>query len=468
MSNSFHLQPDACRRARLARDSRFDGLFFIAVKTTGIYCRPVCPASPPKEANVDYFPSALAASQQGYRPCLRCRPESAPGSPAWQGTHTTLTRAIKLIDAGHWQQQSLAQFCQRLGVGERHLRQLFRDELGMSPQAYRNFRRLMLAKQLLHQTRLPIADIAASVGFGSVRRFNAAFKELITLAPGQVRRTGKSVGETTEKTQLFLSYRPPYNWPWLQRFLSQRAIEGLEEVSPDSYQRTLHLPNASGLFVARHNAEKNGFDVTLWLQDETDLPAAVATIRRLLDLDADRAAIDRHLCRCAAMSKGYLPGIPLPGMATAFEAGVRAILGQQVSVAAARKLVAALVNNLGGTLPGGERMFPLPQAVADSILDFLAMPGSRRDTLKRFASALAQNPEMSPQEWLAIKGIGPWTVDYATMRLGDPDIWLGSDLGVRKGLAMLEGEPNPESWAPWRSYASLQMWQRLALPNQED
>ncbi|MGS2723595.1 AlkA N-terminal domain-containing protein [Porticoccus sp. GXU_MW_L64] len=459
--HSIDLQPDACRRARLSRDGRFDGLFFVAVKTTGIYCRPVCPANPPKESNVHYFPSALAASQQGYRPCLRCRPESAPGSPAWRGTHTTLARAVKLVDAGYWQGQSLAQFCQRLGVGERHLRQLFRDELGVSPQGYRNFRRLMLAKQLLHQTRLPIATIATCVGFGSVRRFNAAFKALINLPPGQVRRLGKTGSETSEKMLLFLSYRPPYNWPWLQQFLNHRAIEGLEKVTVNSYQRTLHLPAASGLFVACHNADKCGFDVSLRLQDETDLPVAVAQIRRLLDLDADRAAIDRHLRRCAAMSKGYLPGIPLPGMATAFEAGVRAILGQQVSVAAARKLVTAVVKTLGGTLPGGERLFPTPRAVADARLDFLAMPGSRRDTLKRFARELTKSPQMPLQEWLRIKGIGPWTVDYATLRMGDPDVWLGSDLGVRKGLAMLDGSPDPESWAPWRSYASLQMWNRI-------
>ena len=459
--NGLHLQTDTCRRARLARDARFDGLFFVAVKTTGIYCRPVCPASPPKESNVSYFPSALAASQQGYRPCLRCRPESAPGSPAWQGTHTTLARALKLIDSGHWHGQTLPQFCQRLGVGERHLRQLFRNELGLSPQRYRNFRRLMLAKQLLHQTRLPIAHIATAVGFGSVRRFNTAFKSELQLTPGQVRRLGKSVEKIGEGVQLFLSYRPPYNWCWLQQFLSQRAIEGLEEVAANSYRRSLHLPSASGSFFAEHLPEKYGFAVTLWLQSDSDLPVAVATIRRLLDLDADRATIDQQLCRCPALAENYLPGIPLPGMATPFEAGVRAILGQQVSVVAARKLVTTLVDKLGETLSDGQLFFPTAQDVANSRLDFLSMPDSRRQTLKRFARYLLEYPDALPKQWLEVKGVGPWTADYAAMRLGNPDIWLGSDLGVRKGLATLSGDPNPENWAPWRSYASLQMWNRV-------
>ncbi|UTW44743.1 DNA-3-methyladenine glycosylase 2 family protein [bacterium SCSIO 12696] len=457
----FQIQADTCRRARLARDRRFDGLFFVAVKTTGIYCRPVCPASPPKETNVRYFPSALAASQQGFRPCLRCRPESAPGSPAWQGTQTTLSRAVALIDAGGWCQQTLPQFCQRLGVGERHLRQLFHNELGVSPQSYRNFRRLMLAKQLLHQTRLPIADIAITVGFGSVRRFNAAFKTALQLTPVQVRKLGKASAHLAGGVQLFLSYRPPYNWAWLQGFLSQRAIDGLEVVCTDSYERSLHLNAGHGRFVARHIADKCGFAVTLWLQQDADLPAAVSTVRRLLDLDADRTTIDHHLCQCSALAENYLPGVPLPGMATPFEAGVRAILGQQVSVVAARKLVTTLVHELGGTMADNRRLFPVASAVAGSTLDFLAMPGSRKNTLKRFAQHLTEHPHSGPQEWLGLKGIGPWTADYAAMRLGNPDIWLGSDLGVRKGLATLNGDPNPNHWAPWRSYASLQMWQRL-------
>ncbi|MCV6606351.1 MAG: helix-turn-helix domain-containing protein, partial [Porticoccaceae bacterium] len=434
--------------------------FFVAVKTTGIYCRPVCPASPPKESNVCYYPSALAASQQGFRPCLRCRPESAPGSPAWRGTDTTLNRALALVDAGQWQDQPLAHFCQRLGVGERYLRQLFRRQLGTSPQRYRTFRRVMLAKQLLHQTVLPMTAIASAVGFGSVRRFNAAFQQVMGLAPNRVRRLGDRQARSDGGLKLFFSYRPPYNWEWLQRFLSQRAIDGLEQVSENSYQRSLRLSAGWGKFRARHEPHRQGFDVSLWLENSADLTLAIATIRRLLDLDADRAAIDSHLCRCRSMAKGYTSGLPLPGIATAFEAGVRAILGQQVSVAAARKLVTAVVDNLGDTLPTGERLFPTPAALANSPLGFLAMPGSRRETLKRFARALEKTSELPPSQWLAIKGIGPWTVDYATMRLGEPDVWLGSDLGVRKGLATLDGNPDPKDWRPWRSYASLQMWQR--------
>ena len=267
--------------------------------------------------------------------------------------------------------------------------------------------------------------------------------------------------------QLFLNYRPPYAWPWLQRFFAKRVINGLEQVCANSYRRTLQLPLGSAAFVARHCADKQGFAVTLQLQDSRDIACAIATIRRLLDLDADRTAIDQQLCSCPAMASNYLPGVPLPGMPTAFEAGVRAILGQQVSVVAAGKLVTSLVEKLGAQLPSGERLFPTPEAVANDTLECLKMPTGRRDTLKRFAAFVCQNPDALPVDWLTIKGIGPWTVDYASMRLGNPDIWLGSDLGVKKGLAILEGEHiDPDNWRPWRSYASLQMWQRLESQEQ--
>ena len=465
----FTLDNESCRRARLARDARFDGLFFVAVKTTGIYCRPVCPAPSPKERNVRYFSSALAASQQGFRPCLRCRPEAAPGSPAWRGTDTTLARAVKLIDQGGWQGQSLAEFAERLGIGERHLRQLFQDGLGTSPQRYRTFRRVMLAKQLLHQSSLPIADVALASGFGSVRRCNAAFQQVMAMPPSQLRRNGNVPGGSGEGLSLFLSYRPPYNWLWLQAFFARRAIDNLELVTEQSYQRALQLPAGKGVFWAEHHAGQSGFRVRLWLENPEDTAAAIATVRRILDLDADRQLIDQQLCRCPAMAENYLRGIPLPGMPSPFEAGVRAILGQQISVTAARNLAAILVAELGEPLGDqlGEdfakrRLFPAAEAVATSRLAFLPMPGSRRETLRRFADYIASGGSADPGQWLALKGIGQWTVDYVRLRLGDPDIWLGADLGVRKGVELLSGKPQPEQWRPWRSYASLQMWQRLA------
>ncbi|WIO74428.1 AlkA N-terminal domain-containing protein [Porticoccaceae bacterium LTM1] len=457
------LSTDRCSRARLSRDVRFDGLFFVAVKTTGIFCRPICPAPAPKESNVQYFSSALEASQAGFRPCLRCRPEAAPGSPAWRGTGTTLARAVRLIDEGAWCEQSLSEFSERLGVSDRYLRKLFQDELGLSPLRYLNFRRVLLAKQLLQQSSLAIGDIAIASGFGSVRRFNAAFNQLMGMAPREVRRSGGSdeMKMGGEGALLFLCYRPPYDWSWLQRFLAQRAIEGLEQVTDDSYRRTIQIGNARGAFVVTHCAERHGFRVQLWLDRPELTAAAIAQVRRILDLDADRDTIANHLGNCPALAPRVSKGLPLPGIWSPFEAGVRAILGQQVSVLAARQLVEKLVSELGEPLNDSERLFPAPGKVASSSLSFLRMPNSRRETLRDFAAYLANGGEEDPNKWLALKGIGPWTVDYVRMRMGDPDIWLASDLGVRKGLELLAGEPDPEQWRPWSSYASLQMWRLL-------
>lgn len=412
---------------------------------------------------MQYFSSALEASQAGYRPCLRCRPEAAPGSPAWCGTGTTLARAIRLIDEGAWREQPLAEFSERLGVSDRYLRKLFQDELGLSPLRYLNFRRVLLSKQLLQQSSLTIGEVAIASGFGSVRRFNAAFHQVVGMTPGTVRRSDGSseMKMGGEGASLFLSYRPPYDWSWLQQFLTQRAIEGLELVTDDSYRRTIQIGNARGACVVTHCAERNGFKVQLWLDRPELTAAAIAQVRRILDLDADRETIARHLGNSPALASRLTKGLPLPGIWSPFEAGVRAILGQQVSVSAARQLVGKLVSELGESLNDRERLFPTPEKVATSSLLFLRMPNTRRETLQNFAAYLVDGGEEDPGKWLALKGIGPWTVDYVRLRMGDPDIWLASDLGVRKGLELLSGEPDPEQWRPWSSYASLQMWRLL-------
>ncbi|CBV41390.1 AlkA N-terminal domain-containing protein [Halomonas elongata] len=455
------LEPSQCRQARLARDARFDGRFFVAVTSTGVYCRPICPATPPHERNVRYYESALAASRDGFRPCLRCRPDSAPDSPAWRGTHTTFERALRLIDEGALREAPLGALCERLGIGERYLRQLFQQRLGVSPKTYALHRQCLFAKQLLHQTRLPVTEVAYASGFRSLRRFNDAFRRHIGLAPRELRRRG---GTGDDGLTLTLSYRPPYAWHPLHDFHRQRAIDGLEWVGEHHYGRHVHWGSARGWFTAEHDPEHHAFRVHLMLDDLAVLAPVVRQIRRVLDLDADTATIESHLGRIAP-GLSLTEGLRLPGVWSPFEAGVRAILGQQVSIVAARRLVGSLVEQLGEPAGDGYH-FPTPESVAASELEFLRMPGARKATLQRFASWYAgAGSGDDPLQWTALKGIGPWTANYAAMRgIGHPDIWLDGDAGVRRTLDRL-GDSDPADAAPWRSYLTLQLWSQEPTPD---
>ncbi|MCW4152752.1 helix-turn-helix domain-containing protein [Halomonas sp. 18H] len=445
-----------CRQARLARDTRFDGRFFVAVHSTGIYCRPICPALPSRENRVHYYPSALAAAEAGFRPCLRCRPDSAPHSPAWRGSRTTFERALRLIDEGALREGSLGELCERLGIGERYLRQLFQQHLGVAPKTYALHRQCLFAKQLLHQTSLPVTEVAHASGFNSLRRFNDAFRRHIRLAPRELRHRDTAAGDGLT---LSLAYRPPYAWQPLHDFHRQRVIEGLEWIGEHHYGRHVSWGDAHGWFTAEHHPEEHAFRVRLELDDLSVLPQVVQQIRRVLDLDADTHTIESHLA-------GLLPelslveGLRLPGVWSPFEAGVRAILGQQVSITAARQLVSRLVEQLGEPAAQG-RYFPTPARVAASELDFLRMPGARKATLQRLAAAFAEPERMAdPLQWTSLKGIGPWTARYAAMRgTGHPDIWLEGDAGLRRALGHL-GECDPAGAAPWRSYLTLQLWAR--------
>lgn len=455
------MNPEICRRARLARDHRFDGKFFVAVKTTGIYCRPICPAPAPKEANVVYFDSAIAAANQGFRPCLRCRPDSAPASCAWKGTDTTLERALRLIDEGALIDGSVTDLAERLGIGNRYLTKLFHQKLGTSPKQYGLYQQLLFAKSLLQQTRLPITDIAFAAGFGSVRRFNDCFAQTLQLTPSAIRRHPGS--QPHNRLRLFLSYRPPYAWHALRDFLQVRLIPDLEWIDENSYGRTFTWGKATrGRFTARHNERKHGFEVTIELAEPAPLLPIIRNIRRVLDLDADISVIDEHLARVAGLEGKLQSGLRLPGIWSPFEAGIRAILGQQITVAAARNLVTRLVQEYGDRL-GKKRLFPTPEQLAASELETLKMPGSRRQTLREFAQRFAGDDIMTnPDNWLDIKGIGPWTVRYAKMRgLSDSDIWLGSDLGIKHALERQSIELDPASASPWQSYLTFHLWSLL-------
>ncbi|MFT5164423.1 MAG: AraC family transcriptional regulator of adaptative response / DNA-3-methyladenine glycosylase II, partial [Alteromonadaceae bacterium] len=452
-----------CQKARLSRDPRFDGKFFTAVKTTGIYCRTICPVNPPKEQNVVYFASAIECANAGFRPCLRCRPDSAPNSPAWKGVNATLDRAIRLIDEGALQENSLTQLSERLGITDRYLRQLFNQHLGVSPKSYALYQQCLFAKQLLHQTKLPITQVALASGFDSVRRFNDCFKSQLKLTPSQMRKSDEEQANTLTLT---IYYRPPFDWPLMQGILAGRAIAGLEWCDDNSYGRTFNWLGCVGRFTAVHNVNKNSFAVTIDLSDVKCLKAIVNNIRRILDVDVDMQAVEQDLQHSLPADFAFKSGVRVPGIWDMFEAGIRAILGQQISVVAARNLVTTVVSELGEQ-HGQHYLFPTPETISNSELDFLRIPGSRKQTLRNLAQHYVshENPN-EPEPWLKLKGIGPWTVDYAQMRgLSDPDIFLGGDLGVKKALGKSPGTDSAKfdsaQASPWRSYLTFQLWSQL-------
>ena len=440
------------RQARLTRDARFDGLFFVAVKTTGIFCRPICPATSPKEENVEYFSMAQLAMQAGYRPCLRCRPDSAPHSWAWKGVDTTVERGLKLL-ADH-PELSVTEISVKLGITDRYFRQLFKQKLGISPKQYQLFEQLLFAKQLLHQSALPVEHIAQASGFLCARRLQDNLQRHAYLTPSQIRQNPR---QASQRIALQLAFRPPYNWPQVRDFLARRAVPGMEEVLPDSYSRTFSLEKCKGWFCATYQPLKQCFTLSLELDKVSQLKIVLAEIRRILDLDADTRLISAQLSEAGVTEAFVVDGLRIPGIWSTFEAGCRAILGQQISVSAAVKLVATLVRELG--IEEEHRFyFPHPTALANSDLAFLGMPESRKATLKAFAAFCATQPENADLDtWMTIKGIGPWTIAYAKMRgQSQPDIWLDTDLVIKKQLATLQIDP--ERVRPWRSYLTFQLW----------
>ncbi|MCG9745942.1 helix-turn-helix domain-containing protein [Shewanella sp. Isolate8] len=516
-----HPKAEQYRIARLSRDARFDGLFFVGVFSTGIYCRPICPAVPAKEANVSYFDDALSAAQAGLRPCLRCRPDSAPGSNPWLGKQTSLNRAMSLIDAGVLcgpQAIPMTGLAERLGISERYLRQLFHDSLGTSPKQYALYQQLMFAKQLLHQTKMPITQVAFAAGFNSVRRFNEVFREQLQLTPSEIRKATGQPSLPVQGLTLKLAYRPPYDWQHLRSFFAQRAVPEMEWLDEQSYGRSFVLGSGSGrdcdcdcdcdshgrdnarsakgYFCAVHSEQEACFHVTIHLAEAdslSQLKGIISHIRRILDLDADMLTIGDKLQALGQALPQVSPGLRLPGVWSPFEAACRAILGQQVSVTQAIKLLGQLVADYGETISLNDRqvrLFPSPEALVNASLDGLKMPGIRKEAIRALAAFVMANPEAEIDDWLQIKGIGPWTLDYVRLRgLSLPDVLLVGDLVVKQQLLVNlspepschDGEPaedeDPKAAkkraqaqyqalsqevlgqvAPWGSYLTLQLW----------
>jgi len=446
------LSVEQCQKARLARDARFDGQFYIAVKTTGIFCRPICPASPPKEINVEYYPNQVLALKAGYRPCLRCRPDSAPSSWAWKGVETTFLRAVSLIEQGELQQSTLPEFSERLGVSDRYVRMLFGKYVGVSPKQYAQYHQVMFAKQLLHSTSMSIQEVGFACGFNSTRRFNDSFKKTLQLTPTQVRQSKRAVSASN---RISLSFKGAFDWQYLLAFYRARAIEGVELVSENSYERKINVDGVSGWFKATYPG-KQAVDIEFELEDYAVLRAFVTQVRRMFDLDVDLTQVESHF-ESLAPNLITRSGIRIPGVWNHWEAGVRAVLGQQVSVKAAIGQLNLLVKHVSQAT-GGQVHFPSPEDIANLDLSFLRMPQSRKDTLKRFAEYMQDNAKAHPSEWLPLKGIGPWTIQYALLRgLSEPNCFLTGDLIVKKAMSKFP-ELTEESVAPWGSYATFHCW----------
>ncbi|MGO2317517.1 MAG: AlkA N-terminal domain-containing protein [Vibrio toranzoniae] len=455
MSKTIHhnstLTSEQCHLARYARDARFDGMFFTAVKTTGIFCRPICPASPPKEENVEYFSHQAQALKAGYRPCLRCRPDSAPFSPAWKGVETTFLRAMQLIDNGALNSGSIVDLATRLGISDRYLRTLFDNYIGVSPKQYSLYSQLMFAKQLLHTSSMSITDVGFASGFNSTRRFNDAFLKELKLSPSQIRRAKPN---NSLSNHIQLSFHGPLDWNHLLAFYRRRMIEGLEEVGEDYYQRTVDVNGSRGWFKATL-VTGSRLDIEFELDDINQLRSLIANIRRMFDLDVDIAKVEAFFTTIDSnlVAKS---GIRIPGVWSAWEAGVRAILGQQVSVIAAIGQLNLLVRELSGE--DEKTYFPTPKQIAEADVSFLRMPGSRKETLKRFAEYMVDNEAEHPSKWIDLKGIGPWTIQYALLRgLSEPNHLLVGDLVVKN---FIEHRPaiNAQSVSPWGSYATFHCW----------
>ena len=481
------LNQDRCYRALSARDSRFDGRFYTAVHTTGIYCRPICPARTPKRENVHFYPSAAAAQAAGFRPCLRCRPESAPQS-AGEASSEIVTRALALIEMGALDDEgSVAALADRLSVGERQLRREFQRQLGAPPVAVAQTRRILLAKQLIHQTRLPMTEVALASGFGSLRRFNECFRELFGESPSALRRAAPTKVDSASELTLQLSYRPPLDWGGILSFLSARCITGVECVLGQRYARTIGIGEQQGVMVVEPG-RGDSLQLRLRLSRLDPLPTIIARVRRQFDLGADPLAIGQQLGADPIMAAlvAARPGLRTPGAWDGFELAIRAILGQQITVAAAIRLAGRLTAEHGQRLavPSAEfpqltHLFPRAQVLAVADLSVLPMPGARSRALSALARASSADPQlfapkaslqMALNQLKALPGIGEWTAQYIAMReLREPDAFPAADVGLMQAIAKLEGRrPNArellaraEQWRPWRAYAAQHLWATL-------
>ncbi len=509
------MDPEICYRAVASRDARFDGRFFTGVASTGVYCRPVCPSRTPKRENARFFRTAAEAEGAGFRPCLRCRPETAPGSPAWSGTRVTISQALRLLSAGYLDEHSVEELAARLGMGARHLRRLFDRHLGASPVRMAMIRRVHFARGLLADSRLPIGEVAFASGFGSLRQFNDLFRRLYRQSPLDYRRQVRADSDpgpsappapSGDWLEFRLRYRPPYPWQTVLGYLERRATPGVEAVREGTYRRSITVggePAGSGSPPAAPGADRarkrgaaagvievlpldgeNGLRLRVRLGVSRGLIQVVERVGRLFDLQVDPAEIAGHLRRDRWLAERVdaLPGLRVPGCWDGFELAVRAVLGQQVSVPAATRAMGELAARFGEPFPesgieGIDRLFPTAGRLADVDPAGLPLPGVRARALVLLAREVhdgrirldgTMDGEQVRERLTAIPGIGDWTAQYIIMRaLGEPDAFPAADLGLLKAAAGLcgDGPARPadlqrraEAWRPWRAYAAMALW----------
>jgi AraC family transcriptional regulator, regulatory protein of adaptative response / DNA-3-methyladenine glycosylase II len=471
---------DRCYRAVTSRDPRFDGWFVTAVTSTGVYCRPSCPAVTPKRENVRFYPTAAAAQVAGFRACLRCRPDAAPGSPDWLARTDVAARAVRLILDGTVDREGVSGLARRLGYSARQLHRVLLAEVGSGALALARAQRAQTARILLHTTELPIANVAFAAGFASVRQFNDTIRTVFGRTPTELRRRRRGpAGGDGQRIALRLAHRRPLATAELLAFLGARAIPGVEAYDGARYRRSLRLPHGEG-WVELTAGDDTAVHAVFALDDLRDLTAAIARCRRLLALDADPIASDEALASDPMLRPlvRRTPGLRVPGATDGFELAARAVIGQQVSVAGARTVAGALVRAAGCALasPGPvTHLFPSADTLAELAErrpEVFPMPAARRRALAAIATAVAsgeialdrsEDPAELRARMLALPGIGPWTAEYVAMRaIGDPDAFLSTDLGVRRALARLGagGEPDAvaERWRPWRAHAVAHLW----------
>ncbi len=479
---------DRCYRAVQGRDRRFDGVFYTGVRTTGIYCRPSCPATTPQRKNVTFFVTAAAAQGAGFRACRRCRPDLTPGSPEWDVKADVAGRAMRMIADGVVERDGVEGLASRSGYTSRHLNRLLSEQLGAGPLALARAQRAHTARILIETTEMGFADVAFAAGFASVRQFNATIAEVYDATPTQLRharrtRRGGAPAPAAGPglVTVSLAVREPFDATALLTFLADRAVDGIESMGETAdglltYSRTMRLPHGHGTVTL--TPDDDHVVCELGLSDLRDLASAVERCRRLLDLDADPVAIDEHLSSDPVLRPRVLqrPGLRVPGHVDGFEVAVRAVIGQQISVAGARTIAGRLVASYGERIADGgvlTHVFPTADAMASADPDLLPMPRARGRALVGLAAAVAEGRVVLDRSadradvrgaLLGLPGIGPWTADYIALRaLGDPDVFLPTDLGVRHGLERLGLDPreaasHSDRWRPWRSYALLHIW----------
>lgn len=473
-----------------SKDTRFDGRFFVGISSTGIYCRPVCRARQPKPENCTFYATAAEAEQAGYRPCLLCRPEVAPGTSITDASASLVYRAARMLEKNCGSGHRIAEIAGKLGCSDRHLRRVFTAAYNVSPVQYLQTCRLLLAKNLLTDTDLSVLEVAMAAGFGSLRRFNDLFKKHYDLTPTALRKTLSQEKKHSSDITLALGYRPPYHWDKMLDFLAGRAIPGIEVVKNGAYMRTVQLENPEGKWVygwvrVNHNSRKNVLSVTMSETLLPVLPQVLARIRHLFDLYCDPDAIYETLKIMNDIRPGLCTlGTRVPGCFNTFEMSVRAVLGQQITVKAASTLAGRIVETYGTPIqtgiPGLTHIFPLPEDIfamgknITSNLGVLGVTSTRSKTIYELARAFIQEeidfdlcaqPEEEMKKLMRIRGIGSWTAQYIAMRAMEwPDAFLETDAGVKKALQPYTSKElleMAEAWRPWRSYATVNLWNTL-------